>query len=131
MERLLRNVCFTRDDLWLSLVSVQGHYNLTKHFSNGVNLVKQNIFKGHHQYTSVKAPVINCIHRFNFWNTWHLTRKYTGTFLFFFLNLDKVWKEFFSSYTFYLTFLATFKILILQLSWIKDYFENVRDPYHN
>lgn len=84
MERLLRNVCFTRDDLWLSLLSAQGHYNLTKHFSNRMNLVKQSIFKGHHQYSNVKASVINCIHRFNIWNMWHLNRKYTGNLFFYF-----------------------------------------------
>ena len=97
MKWLLRNVCFTRDDLWLSFLSAQGRYNLTKHYSNRMNLVKQNIFKGHHQYTSVKISMINCIHRFNISNFWHLERKYPGhlfLYISIFYNFDKVWKIF-------------------------------------
>lgn len=130
MKRLLRNVCFTRDDLWLSLLSAQGHYDLTKHFSNRMNLVKQNIFKGHHQYTSVKASVINCIHRYNIWNMWHLDRKYRELISVVFITLIKFEKYVLKLYLLP-TFLATFRVLILQLSWIKDYFENILDSYYN
>ena len=90
MKWLLRNICFTRDDLWLFLLSAQGHYNLTKHYSNRMNLVKQNIFKGHHQSTSVKTSMINCIHRFNISDLWHLERKYSGG-LFIYLFILQPW----------------------------------------
>lgn len=142
MERLLRNVCFTRDDLWLSLLSAQGHYNLTKHFSNRMNLVKQSIFKGHHQYNNVKASMINCIHRFNIWNMWHLNRKYTGNlFLWFWLyfvlvlfvclfyNIGKVLKVLFFFFFQIIPFTPQYKqhleYWFSQLSWLKDYFGNV------
>lgn len=91
MQSLLRNVCFSRDDIWLSLLSVQGYYNWTKHFSNRMNFVKQYIFKDHDQYTNGKASMINFIHRYNIWNMWHL---HWNLISLFFYNLDKICKVF-------------------------------------
>lgn len=138
MERLLRNVCFTRDDLWLSLLSAQGHYNLTKRFSNRMNLVKQSIFKGHHQYSNVKASVINCIQRFNIWIMWHLDRKYTGNlflcfwlFIIFFWHIDKVQKVFSQVTPFALHFQQHLEYWFFQLCQMKGYLQNVINRNHN